>query len=129
MKYLLAFSFVLLTILSCETTTAVPQGSAEEAARGFVEAVKVQDFEKARLFCTKQAADAMLDFETNLKMVSEAEKAELMRGFDITVSKVACNENQGTTTCNVCCAPDGTEASIEVVEKDGKWFVQMEVNI
>ena len=58
-------------------------------------------------------------------MSNKEDIAELMAPFKMDVSKVTCSENQGTTTCNVCCFNEA-EASIEMMQQDDKWFAKME---
>jgi len=125
--YYLLGCFLLLVACENLSEDKVPQATPEEAAKGFVTALKEQDFERARQFGTKESQKSVLDFETNLKMVNEEEKKELLAGFNIEISKVDCSEEQGVTSCNLCCSPEGGEATLELVKRNDKWFVKTEL--
>ena len=112
-------------LLACNSEPQVAQSSPEEAAKGLFDALKASDFEKAKLFGTTATQKSLQDFEANLKMVSDSEKAPLLAPFQMNVSKVTCTDVQGTTNCTLCCSTEG-DVILEMVQQDGKWFVQME---
>lgn len=132
MKYVLYLLIMLATIWSCDVTgssAALQQNSAEVTTQGFVGALQVNDFELARQYCTQEAANALMDFETNLKMVNAEEKAALMSGFDMKDVSIACETIEGTTICKTCCGPDSLQGEWELIQQDQKWFIKTEIGI
>lgn len=127
MRYFSAFAslFLFLFLFSCANKQEVAQSTPEEAARGLFDALKVDDFERARLFGTNTTQESLLNFETNLKMVSEEEKKDLTAPFKLDISKVTCIDNQGSMNCTLCCSTDG-DIIIEMVEQDNKWFAKID---
>jgi hypothetical protein len=122
----LFFSLALLVLLAaCTSDVQVTQNTPEEAIRGLFQALKTDDFERGKLFLTNGSRESLQHFETNLKMSNKEDLAELMAPFKMEVLTVTCSENQGTTTCNICCFNEA-EASIEMMQQDDKWFAKME---
>ena len=121
------FFYFLLFLLTtaCTTETQVSQDSPSDALKGIFEAIKNQDFEKASLYGTANTQISLRDFVTNLKMVSKEERINLLSPFNMKISKVECTEIQGSTICSLCCSDEG-DISINMVQQDNKWFVQME---
>ena len=101
------------------------QNSPEEAAKGLFDALKAEDFEKAKLYGTKSTKEALQEFATNLKMSNSEEKEDLIAPYKMEVSKVTCSEKSGTTVCKLCCSPE-FEVELTMVQQDDKWFAQMD---
>lgn len=112
-------------LLACNSEPQVAQSTPEEAARGLFEAIKANDFEKAKLFGTESTRVSLKDFEANLKMIPDDEEKALLAPFQMNISKVTCADVQGTTNCTLCCSAEG-DVILEMAQQDGKWFVQME---
>lgn len=119
---LLCFSMV---IIACNEPAATDQSSPEAAVKGLFEALKAGDFETAKLYGTTSTQESLLDFKTNLNMISDDEKKEVLAPYNMEISKVTCAEEQGQTNCELCCS-DAGEVRVEVVQQEQKWFVQME---
>ena len=124
-RLLLSSILLYFFAVACSSTPEVAQSTPEEAVRGLFEALKSQDFEKAKLFGTANTKKSLQDFATNLKMINEDEKQTLLAPFQMTVAKVACQEEAGTTFCKLCCSTDG-DIKIEMVQQDEKWFAQVD---
>lgn len=132
MKYSFSFLLILAVLFSCDNGTGsaqLQQSTPEQSTQGFVDALKANDFELARQYCTKEAATALMDFETNLKMVSAEEKSTLMSGFDMKEVSISCETIEGTTICKTCCGVDSTQGEWELVEQNKKWLVNTEIGI
>lgn len=125
MRLFIALGLLLLLNIACTPESKTSQNTPEEAAKGFFEALKVEDFEKAKKYGTKSTKESLQDFATNLKMISAEEKAELIAPYKMEVSKVTCAENQGTTTCKLCCNPE-FDVELTMVQQDNQWFAQMD---
>lgn len=116
---------VLYLVVACSSAPEVAQSTPEEAIRGLFEALKEQDFEKAKLYGTSSTQKSLQDFATNLKMISDDEKAQLLAPFQMTVAKVSCREESGAMFCSLCCSSEG-DIKIEMVQQDNKWFAQVD---
>ncbi len=128
----LFFNLLLLVslLISCDSEPAtLDQNRAEATAVGFLEALNAQDYETAQRYCTPAAAKAIMNFSTNLKMVSKEEKETLLKGLSITIDKINCKTIEGATYCTICCGAEDSEAEFELVEQDKKWFVKTEIGI
>jgi hypothetical protein len=110
---------------ACNTNNTAKQDSPETTVRGIFSAIQSENFELALQFCTPSTKESLQDFATNLKMIPLDEKESLLAPFSMQISTVACQDNQGITRCDLCCSDLG-EISIEMVQKDDKWYVQME---
>ena len=110
---------------ACQSEFQAEQSSPEGAIRFFFEALKHEQFEKASLYTTAKTQISLRDFVAHLNTISAEQKTILLSPFKMKVSSVGCSENQGTTICSLCCSPDG-EIAISMVQKDNKWFVEME---
>lgn len=125
MRLLLSLGIVFLLVIACGETQQTNQSSPEAAAKGLFTALKLGDFETAKLYGTQSTKESIQDFATNLKMSSPEDQKELLAPFEMEISKVTCAETNGITKCKVCCSPAG-DIEIPMVEQDGKWFAQME---
>lgn len=125
MRLFIALGIALLLNIACTSDSQTAQNSPEEAAKGLFNALKAEDFDKAKLYGTKSTQDALQEFATNLKMSNPEEKQELIAPYKMTVSKVVCTEKDGTTTCKLYCEPD-FEVELTMVQQDEKWFAQMD---
>ena len=125
MRFLFFISLFLFLEVSCESEVQVYQRNPEETIRGFFQALKEEEFEKASLYTTVETQVSLRDFVANLDVISVEEKTILLSPFKMGVSKAICSENQGATICSLCCSPDG-EIIVNMVQQDNKWFVEME---
>lgn len=125
MRLFFALGILLLITISCTSDSQTTQNSPEEAAKGLFDALKAEDFEKAKLYGTKSTQDALQEFATNLKMSNSEERQALVAPYKMEVSKVTCAEKGGTTICNLCCNPE-FEVELTMVQQDDKWFAQMD---
>lgn len=114
---------------ACTSEVTVDQNKAETVAKGFMEALQQQDFATAQKYCTPDARKALVDFETNLKMSNEEEKTVQLSAFDMQIREVTCADEEGTTTCKVCCNTANEPAELELVEQDQKWYINTEIGI
>ncbi|WMX15193.1 hypothetical protein [Aureispira sp. CCB-E] len=125
MRLLTALVFLLFLNIACTSEPQTDQSTPEAAAKGFFEALKAEDFEKAKLYGTKSTQESLRDFATNLKMINAEEKEELIAPYKMEVSKVTCAEKSGTTICQLCCNPE-FDVELTMVQQDEKWFAQMD---
>lgn len=125
MRLLLSLGIIFLLNIACETSPNITQNSPEEAVKGLFSALKTSDFEKAKLYCTTSTKESLTNFVTNLNMVGDDEKNELLSVYNFEISKVNCKENAGTTMCKLCCSEE-SQAEIEMIQQDDKWFAQIE---
>lgn len=125
MRLFIALGILLLINMACLSEPQTTQNSPEEAAKGLFDALKVEDFEKAKLYGTKSTQEALQEFATNLKMSNLEEKEDLIAPYKMEVSKVTCAEKSGTTVCKLCCSPE-FEVELTMVQQDDKWFAQMD---
>lgn len=123
------FSFFLLfsLITACNQAANVAdlQGTPEEAAKAFMEAFSAQEFQKAEALGTAHTKKQIRYFATELGMVGEKERSEMLAGFVLNFEKVECKEQGGAMRCKICCGADGAEAELELMQQDEKWFVQV----
>lgn len=125
MRLFIALGILLLVTISCTSEPQTNQSSPEEAAKGLFDALKAEDFEKAKLYSTKSTQKSLQEFETALKMGNPEEKEALIAPYKMEVSKVSCAEKNGTTTCKLCCSPE-FDVELVLVQQDDKWFAQMD---
>lgn len=127
MRFLIAVTlFLLFIVLACEPTeNAVKQATPKEAAKGFLNALKAEDFELAGRYVSESSQESLQNFRTNLNMISAEEKQTLMAAYKVPIKTIDCAEQQGETRCNLSYEPDG-EGILKLVQQDQKWFVQME---
>ena len=125
MRFLFLICLFLFLEVSCSSEVQVYQSNPEETIRGFFQALKDEEFEKASLYTTAETQESLRNFVANLNMNSAEEKAILLSPFKMEISKINCSENQGAIICFLCCSPDG-ETPVNMVQQDNKWFVEME---
>ncbi|MGH1337101.1 MAG: hypothetical protein ACRBFS_13335 [Aureispira sp.] len=127
MRLLIALSlFLVLVVLACESTeAALQQNSPKEAAEGFLEALKAEDFDLVERYISASSKESLQNFRTNLNMISEEERKTILAAYKIPVETINCLEKQGETRCNLTYQPEG-EGMINLVQQEQKWFVQME---
>ena len=125
MRIFLFLLFCAALLLSCNNNKASEQDRPESAIRGVFKAIQSENFEKAAQFCTASSKKSLQDFATNLKMVSSSEKENLLAPFSMQITKIDCQESLGSTHCDLCCSEFG-DVSLEMVQQDNKWFVQIE---
>lgn len=125
MRLFIALVMLLLINIACTSDSQTAQNSPEEAAKGLFDALKAEDFEKAKLYGTKSTQKALQEFATNLKMSNSEEKEGLIAPYKMEVSKVTCTEKSGTTICKLCCSPE-FDVELTMVQQDDKWFAQMD---
>lgn len=127
MRLLIALSlFLLLVVLACETSeNATQQDSPKDAAKGFLEALKAEDFDLVERYISESSKESLQNFRTNLNMIGEEEKKELLAAYKVPVEQINCLEQQGKTSCNLVYQPEG-EGILSLVQQDNKWFVQIE---
>ena len=125
MRLFLCLWACLFLMTACNTNNTAKQDSPETTVRGIFSAIQSENFELALQFCTPSTKESLQDFATNLKMIPPDEKESLLAPFSMQISTVACQDYQGITRCDLCCSDLG-EISIETVQKDDKWYVQME---
>lgn len=125
MRLILSLGIILLFNIACETSSNVVQSSPEEAIKGLFSALKSNDFEKAKQYCTTSTKESLTNFVTNLNMVGNDEKNELLTVYNFEISKVNCAEKAGTMICKLCCSGE-SQADIEMIQQDNKWFAQLE---
>lgn len=125
MRLFIALGVLFLVTIACTSEPQTNQSSPEEAAKGLFEAIKAENFEQAKLYCTKSTKESLQEFATALKMSNPEEKQELIAPYKMEVSKVTCAEKSGTTTCKLCCSPE-FDVELILVQQDDKWFAQMD---
>ena len=125
MRLFIALGILLLITVACTSDSQINQASPEEAAKGLFEALKAEDFEKASLYGTTSTKESLQEFVTNLKMSNKEDKEKFTARYKMEVSKVTCAEKGGTTFCTLCCNPE-FDVELAMVQKDDKWFAQME---
>lgn len=129
MKLFNSLLVLMLLMNACANEVAVDQSQPETVAKGFMGALQQQDFATAQKYCTPEARNALIDFETNLKMSNEEEKATQMSAFEMQISQVECKDKEGNTICTVCCNTTNEPAELELVEHDQKWYINTEIGI
>jgi hypothetical protein len=120
---------LILLMAACATEVSIDQSSAETVAKGFMEALQEQEFETAQKYCTSSAREALIDFETNLKMSNEEEKATQLAAFAMEIRTVECLDKDGSTVCTICCNTTEEAAELGLVKQDDKWYVSTEIGI
>ena len=125
MRFLTLFSLFALLIIACNGKPNVVnlQKSPEEASKAFFEALSALDYDKAQALGTEETQTQLRYLRADLNMSSDEERAEREKELKLEVKSVNCSEANGKTTCAVCCNAEGGEASVEMVQQDGKWFV------
>lgn len=127
MRLIIAASlFILLVVLACESTeTPVNQATPKETAQGFLDALQAENFDLAAKYVAASSRESLQNFQTNLKMISEEERKTILDAYKVPVQSIDCAEQQGSTTCKLTYQPEG-EGSLNLVQQEDKWFVQME---
>lgn len=125
MRLFLSFWSCMFLMMACNSNNAANQARPETAVRGIFDAIQSENFDLALQFCTPSTMQSLQDFAANLRMIPAAERESLLAPFFMQISTVACQEEQGITRCALCCSDLG-DISIEMVQKDDKWYVQME---
>lgn len=128
MRFFTAIALLLLLSSACTTTEPeIDQSTPEAATKGFFEALNQGHYDLAGRYGTDATDESVRHFKTNLKMVSEEEKKVLTAPFEVPLDKVSCTEQQGNTVCTVV-YQNQQEVRAELVQRNDKWFVQMELN-
>lgn len=127
MRLLIALSlFVILVVLACESTNvAVQQNTPKEATQGFLKAFEAEDFDLVERYISASSKESFQNFRTNLNMISVEERKTVLEAYKVPVETIQCQERLGHTSCLLTYKPEG-EGTINLVQQEQKWFVQLE---
>ncbi len=122
-KYTYFFIFAAL-LYSCAPDAQ--QNTPEEAAKHFFEELSKLNFEVAELYATEKTKKSLNFIRTELKMSNPTEQNAIKASFQLNFKTIKCAETDGETACQLCCGIDSSEATVQMVQKDKKWFVHWE---
>ena len=118
--------FILTLILFSACAKETHQNNPEEAAKFFFEELAKLDFEVAALYGTNKTKKSLNFIRTELKMSEPVEQIKLKNSLSLRFQTIKCTEVSGQTTCLLCCGTDSTEALVEMIQENKKWFVDWE---
>jgi hypothetical protein len=130
-KKIALFFAALAIFAACNNAPNVTasQSKPEDAAKAFFEALGEMNIEKAQALGTATTKRQLHLLGIYFNMSSEEDKASKKKELQLEFKSITCAENQGKMICKVCCNSEGAEADVEMVQQDGKWFVQRDFGI
>jgi len=125
MRYFCLLILLFSLFLACTNSPDMSkeQQTPETAAKAFFEALSSATFEKAAALATEMTQKQIKYLRTDLSMAADEEYKELLASFKLDFKTIECAEQAGTMTCVLCCAKGGGEATVELMQKNEKWFV------
>ncbi len=121
-KYL----FFIIAALFFGCAPDIQQNTPEQAAKHFFEKLAQLDFETAAFYATENTKKSLNFIRTELKMSNPTEQNTIKASFQLNFNSIKCAEYNGQTACQICCGADSSEATVQMVQKDKKWFVNWE---
>jgi hypothetical protein len=118
MNKLLILSAALLFVFGCGGTAKTP----EDVALEFAKAMDKGDFKGAKAFGTESTNKMLEMVEPMLASMGDKIKEEMGKGK---FEKATCEGTGDKKNCKVCCDDKGNEMDLVLVQKDGKWLVDM----
>jgi len=132
-KKITLFCAALTLFAACNNVPKVAelQTKPEDAAKAFFEALSEKNIEKAQALGTENTKRQVHLLGIYFNMSSDKDIADKKKelNLDLQFKSITCAENQGKMICKICCNGEGAEADIEMVQQDGKWFVQHDFGI
>ncbi len=112
---LILVAIVATAVVSCKKT------GPEAVAKDFVMALDSKDYDKAKSLGTDDTKQ-MVDLIKSLAgMTPPSDK-------HAKIDKMTCTVDGDKGVCSYCCTAEGVEDKVDVVRKDGKWYVDMKKN-
>ena len=98
------------------------QNTAENSVKQFFTLIKNKDFVKAKEFGTKKTEGAVDAIKKNVEGSSFDPKSV------VEAKEVTCKEDGDAKKkkCEVCCDGNGNKKTVNVIEENGKWLVDMD---
>lgn len=121
-KYL--FGFIAIAFFACAPD--IQQNTPEEAAKHFFEELSKLNFDVAAEYATENTKKSLNFIRTELKMSNPTEQNAIKASFQLNFKSIKCAEYEGQTACQLCCGVDSSEATVQMVQKNKKWFVNWE---
>lgn len=113
-------NFILVAIVATAVVSCKKSGP-EAVAKDFVMALDSKDYDKAKSLGTDDTK-AMVDLIKSLAGMAPASDKHAK------IDKMDCKVDGDKGTCTYCCTAEGAEDKVELVQKDGKWLVDMKKN-
>ncbi len=108
-------AIVATAVVSCKKT------GPEAVAKDFVMALDSKDYDKAKSLGTDDTKQ-MVDLIKSLAgMTPPSDK-------HAKIDKMTCTVDGDKGVCSYCCTAEGADDKVDVVRKDGKWYVDMKKN-
>lgn len=118
--------FALVAVVTLASCGGGVKNTPEDVSTAFAKALSAMDYSKAKSLGTDATKEALQAIEkVSAMMPAEAKAAMSKAKFE----KATCADGEGgKKTCKVCCDEKGSEMPVTVIQKDGKWLVDMNKN-
>ena len=124
------FIFLLLLLfhlISCNNIAT--SGSPDDTMKGFVEKMKVLDFEGAKAFTNNVSDNTMDMLIVGVQILKDTKKEDqitaLLGGVDFSKVTVTCVTNDARATCKCCEEDSGNCKDFSLVQEGGKWLINI----
>jgi len=118
--------FALVAVVTLASCGGGVKNTPEDVSTAFAKALGAMDYSKAKSLGTDATKEALQSIEKMSSMMPAEVKAQMNKSK---FEKATCTDGEGgKKTCKVCCDDKGAEMPVTLIQKDGKWLVDMNKN-